>query len=332
MASQTETSYAHAPAHTGLGHVVPVWLLAAVFGGLLVLTCATVAVSYVDLGNMNLYLAMGIAAAKASLVVLFFMHLFWDRPFNSMVFIGCLLFVSLFIGISLTDMRASSMSRSAARARRCRASIRRWGASRSERRPGEPRFVRSGWLDARADRHRDRGNGGFPRGPDDVLCGQHRDLPADAAHASALAAADFPALPATLWLSTLDILFSSITIQGAVRAARSDDKVGLRRNLAAALVLGLGFLGLQSYAWYKIWTQVTVAADLSSTYLQMFYALTGLHAVHVLGGLVPLAMVTVAAYQGLYGRKKNAAVRYTAIYWHFLAAVWCVVFTVVYLL
>jgi cytochrome c oxidase subunit 3 len=61
----------------------------------------------------------------------------------------------------------------------------------------------------------------------------------------------------------------------------------------------------------------------------MFFAITGLHAVHVLGGLVPLVMVTIAAYQGTYGRKKNAAVRYTAIYWHF---VWCAVFTVVYLL
>ena len=66
-----------------------------------------------------------------------------------------------------------------------------------------------------------------------------------------------------------------------------------------------------------------VAADRSSAYLEMFDALTGLHAVHVLGGLGPLAIVTVAAFSGRYSRKKNAAVRYTAIYWHFLAAVWC---------
>jgi heme/copper-type cytochrome/quinol oxidase subunit 3 len=132
-------------------------------------------------------------------------------------------------------------------------------------------------------------------------------------------------------LSTLDIVVGSITIQGAVLAARRGDKVGLRRDLAATLVLGLAFLGLQSYAWYKIWTQVAAVADLSSAYLKMFYALTGLHAVHVLGGLVPLAMVTVAAFQSMYGRQKNAAVRYTAVYWHFLAAVWCAVFNVVYL-
>ena len=142
----------------------------------------------------------------------------------------------------------------------------------------------------------------------------------------------FPALPATLWLSTLDIVFCSIAIQGAVPAARRDDKVGLQRNLVAALLSGLGFLGLQSYAWYKIWTQVAVIAELSSTYLKMFYAMTGLHAVHVVGGLVPLAMVTVAAFHGRYGRKKHAAVGYTAVYWHFLAAVWCAIFAVVYLL
>ena len=141
----------------------------------------------------------------------------------------------------------------------------------------------------------------------------------------------FPAPPATLWLSTLDIVFSSITIQGAVLAARRGDKLGLQRNLVATLLLGLGFLGLQTYAWYTIWVQVAATADLSGAYLKMFYAITGLHAVHVLGGLVPLVMVTVAAYRGLYGRKKNAAVRYTAIYWHFLAAVWCAIFIVVYL-
>ena len=110
MASYSADSSTHDSAHSSLGHVVPVWLLAAVFGALLVLTCLTVAVAHVDLGNMNLYLALGIATVKASLVVLFFMHLFWDRPFNAMIFIGCLLFVSLFIGITLTDQRASYVS------------------------------------------------------------------------------------------------------------------------------------------------------------------------------------------------------------------------------
>jgi cytochrome c oxidase subunit 3 len=142
----------------------------------------------------------------------------------------------------------------------------------------------------------------------------------------------FPALPSSLWLSTLDIVCTSIVIQGAVLAARRDDKVGLRRNLVATLVLALGFLGLQSYAWYTIWKQVAAVAELGRSYLTMFYMMTGLHAAHVVGGLVPLVVVTVAAYRGMYGRKKNAGVRFTAIYWHFLDVVWCVIFVVVYLL
>jgi cytochrome c oxidase subunit 4 len=100
----------HDPAHSGLGHVVPVWLLAAVFTALIALTVLTVAASKVDLGNFNLYIALAIAATKASLVVMFFMHLYWDRPFNSMVFVGCLLFVTLFIGITLTDSKANASS------------------------------------------------------------------------------------------------------------------------------------------------------------------------------------------------------------------------------
>jgi len=107
---QAESTPAHASAHSGLGHVVPVWLLAAVFAALIVLTVLTVTVAQIDLGNMNLYLALAIAAVKASLVVLFFMHLFWDRPFNSMIFVGCLLFVTLFIGLALTDSKANEAS------------------------------------------------------------------------------------------------------------------------------------------------------------------------------------------------------------------------------
>ena len=47
---------------------------------------------------------------------------------------------------------------------------------------------------------------------------------------------------------------------------------------------------------------------------------------------MPLVFVTIAAYRGMYSRRKSAAVRYTAIYWHFLDVAWCAIFAVVYLL
>lgn len=88
----------------GLSHVTPVRLLVGVFALLMVLTAITVGATLVDLGpRMNLIIAMVIATVKAGLVVTYFMHLRWDRPFNTLVFLGSLLFVSLFISMTLLD-------------------------------------------------------------------------------------------------------------------------------------------------------------------------------------------------------------------------------------
>lgn len=89
-----------------VGHVVPLKVLAAVWGGLLVLTVVTVAAIKVDLGGFNLWIAMAIATVKASLVVLYFMHMRYDRPFNAIVFVAALLFVMLFVSLALLDSKA----------------------------------------------------------------------------------------------------------------------------------------------------------------------------------------------------------------------------------
>ena len=87
-----------------IAHVMPVRLLIGVWAALMVLTVITVAVTSVDLGSrVNLIIAMAIATVKAGLVVTYFMHLRWDRPFNTLVFLGSLLFVSLFISMTLFD-------------------------------------------------------------------------------------------------------------------------------------------------------------------------------------------------------------------------------------
>jgi cytochrome c oxidase subunit 4 len=107
-AATSETSHAHGShddaEHGGIAHVTPVRLLLGVWGALMILTIITVAVTTVDLGpRINLVVAMAIATVKAGLVVTYFMHLRWDRPFNTLVFLGSLLFVSLFISMTLFD-------------------------------------------------------------------------------------------------------------------------------------------------------------------------------------------------------------------------------------
>lgn len=89
--------------HTLHIHVVPLKVLAAVWAVLLVLTWLTVSVTKVDLGQMNIVIALSIAVVKSVFVVLYFMHLRYDKPFHAVVFIVALLFVFLFITLALLD-------------------------------------------------------------------------------------------------------------------------------------------------------------------------------------------------------------------------------------
>ena len=96
---------AHGSSHAQVGHVVRRRVLFRVLAALLVLTYVTVAVTNFDFGPLNLWVAMGIAVVKASLVVLFFMHLKYDKPFNALILIVSLGLVALFIVIALDDTR-----------------------------------------------------------------------------------------------------------------------------------------------------------------------------------------------------------------------------------
>jgi cytochrome c oxidase subunit 4 len=87
-------------------HVAPFRVLAGVWVTLLVLTWVTVSATGIDLGRFNLWLAMAIATVKASLVLLYFMHMRYDRPINAIVFVTALLFVMLFVGFALMDTLA----------------------------------------------------------------------------------------------------------------------------------------------------------------------------------------------------------------------------------
>lgn len=77
--------------------------LVGVFVALMVLTFLTVAATWIELGEFNVWLALLIAFVKAVYVALYFMHLRWDSPFNGLVLAASLAFVVLFIGITLMD-------------------------------------------------------------------------------------------------------------------------------------------------------------------------------------------------------------------------------------
>lgn len=81
-------------------HVVPLWLLTAVIVALLILTVVTVAVA---MATPNVFLAMLIATIKATLVAAFFMHLYWDKPFNTVVLLISVGLLALFLWFAALD-------------------------------------------------------------------------------------------------------------------------------------------------------------------------------------------------------------------------------------
>jgi cytochrome c oxidase subunit 3 len=135
-----------------------------------------------------------------------------------------------------------------------------------------------------------------------------------------------PPLPRGLWVSTLVLLASARTMRRAEHAARAGRPGALRSGLAATLVLGLVFFSLQMRNWW-----VLAAADAASgktLFGFTFYMLTGLHAAHVLGGLLALGVVLRRARTGAYDAGEVAGVSSSALYWHFLDVVWLVLFAV----
>jgi cytochrome c oxidase subunit 3 len=139
-----------------------------------------------------------------------------------------------------------------------------------------------------------------------------------------------PAVPQSLWLSTAVILMTSVFVQLAYNAIRRDDNPSLRMHLLITFVLGVIFLGLQAFNWWEFHHAIRPGMAVSGAYLGGFYVLTGLHAAHVIGGLIPMAIVYVRATRGRYSRNFHPGVRYVAFYWHFLDIVWIFLFLMIY--
>ena len=85
-------------------HIIPIQTYLKVFGALMFLTFLTVAVTYIDLGSFNIFLAMFIAIIKSTLVLLFFMHLYYDNKTNLLFFLGSILFLIIFITFTYFDI------------------------------------------------------------------------------------------------------------------------------------------------------------------------------------------------------------------------------------
>jgi cytochrome c oxidase subunit 3 len=118
------------------------------------------------------------------------------------------------------------------------------------------------------------------------------------------------------------LVSSSVAVERAARCARAWRARAALRWLASGALLGLAFLGTQVGLWTKLWQSGAVPA--ASGYAAAFFALTGAHAAHVLGGLVYFGVLGARLRAAAAVRREMPSLRAGALYWHFMGGLWLV--------
>ena len=140
-------------------------------------------------------------------------------------------------------------------------------------------------------------------------------------------------VPRMLWLSTALILLSSVTFEAARRLLKRDDDQGYRRWLTATVTLGLGFLLTQWLAWRELVAKGIYLA--TNPHSSFFYLLTGVHALHLLGGIVMLGYLLARAWRsrnvGQTRALRQDSANAAALYWHFMDGLWIYLFLLLFL-
>ena len=137
-----------------------------------------------------------------------------------------------------------------------------------------------------------------------------------------MALSDWQALPVPrlLWINTGILVLSSVALHIAVVAARKGQIATTRLALVTGGLTALAFLAGQLMAWRELSASgYLLTANPANSF---FYLLTGLHGLHIAGGLVALGNTTVKAWTGVPRDRLRLSVELCAMYWHFLLFIW----------
>jgi cytochrome c oxidase subunit 3 len=131
--------------------------------------------------------------------------------------------------------------------------------------------------------------------------------------------------------SSICLLSSSITAHFAVSALRKAKSLVCAAWLGGTILLGGIFIASTANEWYHLIYEkgLTIKTNLFGT---TFYSLVGLHATHVIVGLCLLTIAFIAALRGKATEHHAEKLEVLSLYWHFVDAVWIIVFAVVYVL
>jgi len=131
-------------------------------------------------------------------------------------------------------------------------------------------------------------------------------------------------------VSAFVLLMSSVTMVLALAAIQRGDQRGLRIWLLSTALLGLLFLSGQAFEFTEFNREgLSLSSNLFGT---TFFVLTGFHGAHVTVGVLILLSLLVMAFRGRLTQAQSMNIELAGLYWHFVDAVWIVIFTLVYLI
>lgn len=142
-------------------------------------------------------------------------------------------------------------------------------------------------------------------------------------------------------IDTYVLVTSSFTCTLAVIATQRDRLLAARLLLLATIALGATFLGLEMTEWADDFHQGILPGQYyayaalpsfgAKMYFTAFFFMTGLHALHVLGGSLALSVILIRHLQGAYDHERYVPVVCVAMFWHFVDVVWAFLWSCLYL-
>ncbi len=147
-------------------------------------------------------------------------------------------------------------------------------------------------------------------------------------------------------INTAVLLFSSLTMAWGVRCAQLGQQRGLMLCLSLTLAAAILFLGIKGIEYAHKWdeghlwaSQYTSHAEMTSgmfdragTFFSIYFAMTGLHALHIIAGMGAIAWVLVRAGRAEFGPSYYTPVDLVGLYWHLVDLVWIFLFPLLYLI
>ena len=128
-------------------------------------------------------------------------------------------------------------------------------------------------------------------------------------------------------MNTAILVSSSFTLHWAEQSIKKGNRFGLKAGILTTFLLGCAFLFIQINEYANIGF-----APQDQAQATIFYSLTGLHGAHVFIGLLLLLIVTIRSFRGHYSPEEHRGIEVPGIYWHFVDAMWLVVYFTVYVL